>query len=77
VGLERGLAVGVLVALAGVGLLLAAVHSWSTVGFGQLDPRVSMRQAIPAVVLFILGLQTILSSFLFSLLGLSKRRSDP
>lgn len=73
VGLERGLAVGVLVALAGAGLLLAAVHSWSSVRFGQLDPRVSMRQAIPAVVLLVLGLQTILSSFLFSLLGLRKR----
>lgn len=73
VGLERGLLAGALMSVLGLGLLVTAVLGWSSARFGQLDPRVTMRQVIPAVVLSILGLQTVFSSFLFSLLGLRKR----
>lgn len=71
--LERGLVLGCAATLAGAGLLVAAFGSWRAVGFGGLDPRVTMRGAIPAVVLMTLGLQTIFASFFLSILGLKRK----
>jgi len=73
VGLERGLLAGATMSALGLVLLVTAVLGWSSASFGQLDPHVTMRQVIPAVVLSTVGLQTVFSSFLFSLLGLRKR----
>jgi glycosyltransferase involved in cell wall biosynthesis len=73
--LELGLAVGLVASLAGLGILLAAVWSWSAVGFGVLDARETMRQVIPGSILLVLGIQTIFSSFFLSTLGL-RRRSE-
>jgi glycosyltransferase involved in cell wall biosynthesis len=73
--LELGLAVGLVASLAGFGILLAAVWSWSAVGFGVLDARETMRQVIPGSILLVLGIQTIFSSFFLSTLGL-RRRSE-
>ena len=61
--LERGLIVGLLMALVGLGWTIAALAEWSAVEFSALDPRVAMRQTIPAVSLVILGAQTMLQSF--------------
>ncbi len=65
--------------LAGAGmLLLAAVLSvialirWEQSSFHHLDYPSSLRLAIPAVVLLMLGVQTILSSFFLSVLGLKR-----
>jgi hypothetical protein len=71
--LELGLAVGLVASLAGLGILLAAVWSWSAVGFGVLDARETMRQVIPGSILLVLGIQTIFSSFFLSTLGLRRR----
>jgi len=73
VNLELGIAFGFLAALAGFGVLLAAVWSWSAVGFGDLDPRETMRQVIPGSILLVLGIQTVFSSFFLSTLGLRRR----
>lgn len=61
--LEVGLLTGGLLTVAGLALVVAAVLSWRAQGFGQLDPRVTMRQVIPAVVMGALGLQTVFASF--------------
>lgn len=71
--LEHGLLLGLGAALAGTVLLTLAVAGWSRAGFGPLDPGVTMRQVIPAVVLLILGMQTLFASFFLSLLGLPRR----
>jgi hypothetical protein len=71
--LEHGLVLGLGMAVAGAVLLALAVAGWSRAGFGPLDPRVTMRQVIPAVVLLILGMQTLFASFFLSLLGLPRR----
>lgn len=71
--LEHGLLLGLGAALIGLVLLVVAVAGWSGTGFGPLDPRVTMRQVIPAVVLLILGMQTLFASFFLSLLGLPRR----
>jgi hypothetical protein len=73
VTLEVGIALGLLAALAGLAILLAAVWSWSAVGFGALDARESMRRVIPGSILLVLGIQTVFSSFFLSTLGLRRR----
>jgi hypothetical protein len=74
--LELGLAVGFVTALAGLGVLLAAVWSWREVGFGELDARETMREVIPGSILLVLGIQTIFSSFFLSTLGLRRRSPE-
>jgi len=66
--LEAGLAAGAFMSFAGVVALIAAVVSWQSVGFGQLDPSLTMREVIPAVVLLALGTQTVFASFFISIL---------
>ncbi|GAB2606086.1 glycosyltransferase [Ramlibacter solisilvae] len=55
--MEIGLIVGVLLVAAGLGWSVALVLNWSAGGFGALDPTQTMRRAIPAVTLMILGVQ--------------------
>ena len=71
--LERGLFVGALGALGGGMLLLAALNDWRLADFGRLDYARTMRRAIPGVLLTALGVQTILSSFFVSILGMRRR----
>jgi len=70
VQLETGLVLGVLMFLFGVVGTIVAVLSWGAVGFGALDPRLTMREIIPAAVLLTLGVQTIFASFFLSILGI-------
>ncbi len=71
--LERGLAIGALVFLAGLILLGAAVWQWKAAHFGRLDYAVTMRWVIPGATLTALGFQTVLSSFFVSILGMKRR----
>ncbi len=71
--LERGLVVGAITALLGVLLLGAAVNAWRLAGFGALDYVPTMRVVIPGVTLTALGVQTVFSSFFFSIIGLARR----
>jgi len=72
VTLEVGLAAGALMALAGIVALVVAVASWQSVGFGNLDPSLTMREVIPAVVLLALGTQTVFASFFISILSIDR-----
>jgi glycosyltransferase involved in cell wall biosynthesis len=74
--LESGLLAGALLLLGGALVLAFALWSWRSVGFGNLDPRQTMRQLIPAVTLMTLGVQTIFASFFLSLLGLPRVRLE-
>lgn len=71
--LERGLAAGVIAGLAGLTLISVAVARWVGVDFGPLDYRATMRWVIPGVTLAVLGVQTALASFFFSILLLRRR----
>jgi glycosyltransferase involved in cell wall biosynthesis len=75
VKLETGLLTGAAMTLAGAALLFAAVWGWGAVGFGALNPEVTMRQLIPAVVLLAMGMQTIFASFFISILGIPTGRN--
>jgi glycosyltransferase involved in cell wall biosynthesis len=71
--LETGLAVGSLLLLMGLGMSIYAVTSWRANLYGALNPSEILRLVIPAVTLIMLGLQTVLSSFFLSILGLKHR----
>ena len=72
VSLETGLVVGGLMILAGVIGTVVAVLSWGAAGFGNLDPRLTMREIIPAAVVLTLGVQAVFASFFLSILGMEK-----
>jgi len=76
VQLETGLALGAVMFALGVAGTIIAVLSWGAVGFGALDPRLTMREIIPAAVLLTLGVQTIFASFFLSILGIDSE-TDP
>lgn len=71
--LERGLLIGAAVTLVGVGLLAIVLYRWVAQDFGPLDYRATLRLTIPGVMFTALGVQTILSSFFASILGLRHR----
>ena len=71
--LEAGVVLGLLLIAAGAAWLFGAWWGWRSVGFGQLDPRVTMRQVIPAGALLTFGVQTIFASFFLSILGLKRK----
>lgn len=71
--LETGLLVGSLLLAGGLLLSVYAFSSWRAELYGPLNPSQTLRLVIPAVTLMMLGLQTILSSFFLSILGLKRR----
>ena len=80
--LEVGLLAGVLMVLAGMVGLVLAVASWQSVEFGNLDPSLTMREVIPAVLLLAIGTQTVFASFFISILsidveGTASRQESP
>jgi hypothetical protein len=68
--LEAGALAGL--ALVGGGMLLTAIALliWGGTGFGALHYRETLRIVIPASTMLVLGVQTILSSFFLSILGI-------
>jgi hypothetical protein len=46
----------------------SAFWQWREAGFGALDPRVVMRDTIPAATLMVAGMEVMLASFLLSVL---------
>jgi hypothetical protein len=70
--LETGIIAGSLMLVGGVGLSVYALSFWSATSFGPLDPSRTLRLVIPAVTMIALGLQTVLSSFFLSILGMKR-----
>lgn len=72
VNLERGLLAGTLIFLAGIFLLIVALLSGSPLVNSSFDYFEALRVTVPGATLTALGFQTILSSFLISILGLHR-----
>jgi glycosyltransferase involved in cell wall biosynthesis len=72
--LERGLFAGLSIAATGLIWSAVAFWHWRDAGFGALDPRVVMRDTIPATALMIGGMEVMLASFLLSILRLGEAK---
>jgi len=75
--LEKGISLGLIVLFSGLALLLHAVWIWKQAGYGVLSYGENMRRLIPAVMLVVLGIQIIFSSFFMSVLGLKTGSRKP
>ena len=73
VSLERGLVVGGLLLLAGVGCFVAALTSWGAGGFGPLDVVSSLRLPIVGSVLAVTGFSIVNVSFTLSMTRIGDR----
>jgi len=71
--LEKGLLVGTALTLIGLSGSVLALGHWAVHWYGSLDPVRTMRLVIPSVLFLILGVQTILSSFFFSILRMARK----
>lgn len=74
--LENGLLAGVVLASVGLAWSAWLTWDWGTSGFGALDPSETMRVAIPAVTLMILGGQVAAGSLFAGALNFSWASSD-
>jgi hypothetical protein len=77
VTLEVGLAVGLVVLLAGAAGSIYAFVRWTEVSFGPLDVSRALRIAIPSLTAVLLGGQIVLASFFLSLLGIPRHHPQP
>jgi hypothetical protein len=75
--LEKGIVLGLLLLLLGLGLLGHALWVWKAAGFGALPFGENLRRLIPAVTLIALGIQFVFSSFFLSILGLRTSSRQP
>ena len=75
--LERGLIVGLLLMMGGVGMLGWAFWIWSESDFGALPYADNLRRVIAASTLILLGVQTTGISFFMSVLGLKTTTLQP
>jgi len=76
VTLERGLVLGFLSVLLGIGAFVLALVTWGAHGFGQLDPVVTMRLPIVGMVLIVGGTQVAVTAFAVSLTGIGGESGD-
>ncbi len=71
--LELGVGVGIALTSLGFCDALYGVWRWHQAGFGNLNPSQSIRMSLPAAAAMMLGVETILTSFFLSLIGLHRR----
>jgi hypothetical protein len=73
--LERGLLAGAALTAVGVALIGAQAWAWWRAGFGPLDVSRTLRPTVLGATLAAVGIQTVLASFVYSMLGIPRRRS--
>jgi glycosyltransferase involved in cell wall biosynthesis len=73
--LERGLLAGAALTAAGVALIGAQAWAWWQAGFGPLDVSRTLPPTVLGATLAAVGIQTVLASFVYSMLGIPRRRS--
>jgi hypothetical protein len=71
--LERGIAAGALATLVGGALMIGQVWSWSNAGWSVADGPGVLRPTIVGATLVAVGMQTVLASFVYSMLGIRRR----
>jgi len=74
--LERGIALGLALALSGFGLAVYSVISWAEAHLGALDPVRIMRLAIPSVTLMLAGAETVFASFVLGFIDIRPKSAS-
>ena len=72
INLEKGLIAGAVLILIGLTLSIIASTNWYELSFGDITNSNTLRLVIPAITSMFLGVQIILFSLFFSILGLKK-----
>ncbi|MBA3985914.1 MAG: glycosyltransferase, partial [Flavobacteriales bacterium] len=72
INLEKGLVVGIIFILTGIILSVFAYNYWHSINYGDIKSFTILKIIIPAVTSILLGIQTVLFSLFFSILGLKK-----
>ena len=70
--LERGLAAGTLLGLAGLGGAIASLVIWSGYTFGRLPYDSVLRLVLPSVTALVISSQLVLGTFFLSILGIRR-----
>ena len=74
---ENGVLLGSISFLAGLVIAIVQVSVWANSNFGSLDPGDTMRLAVPAALLMILGAQTIMSGMFVGILTIGIQDQHP
>jgi hypothetical protein len=72
--LERCVVIGITLIIMGIVLGIIAARQWSLVGFGSLQPALTIRFVVCSVLFLLLGGQTLLAGFYFGLMNLVAER---
>jgi hypothetical protein len=75
--LERGLAIGLILGLGGLGGLIFSVVYWHGAGFHSLNYEHSLRIMVPSVTALIVSCQLVLGTFFLSILGMKQSPHKP
>ncbi|MDQ0574702.1 glycosyltransferase family 2 protein [Agromyces albus] len=74
ISLESGALLGVVLFLVGLGIAIAQFVGWASAGFGDLETRATLRLAIPAALLMMLGAQTVMAGMFLGVLNVGLKR---
>lgn len=72
--LERGLLICGLLAVLGLVGLVASVSHWQVHGYGELDPRTSLRLVVPSATALVVSFQVMIATFFLSILGIRRNQ---
>ncbi|WP_329806558.1 glycosyltransferase family 2 protein [Flavobacterium facile] len=75
ISLEKGIVIGFLFTIIGIILSIFGFSIWSKENFGPLNVTETLRIIIPAVSIIVIGIEIILFSFFFSILGLRNEKN--
>lgn len=69
---EKGAVLGLILALCGMIMTIAAFVIWKDASFGNLNPQEMMRMTIPALTLMVVGIEMIFASFFIGILNIKR-----
>lgn len=70
--LEKGLIIGFVLVIVGIALSIYSYANWKSLDYSAISGNNILRTVIPAITTILVGVQTILFSLFFSILGLKK-----
>ena len=72
--LEKGLVLGIILTLIGLGMTIYSIIIWKNAEWGELNPVDVMPITIPAAYLIIIGVQMAFASFFLGILNIDYKK---